>query len=475
MNPLYFPLTRMNHKGFQKLIDILYRPRNCTERPRPMPIIILIPTIVCIWALFRDSTQKAFLNVFLPIFMLFPVYYFWKVSSLPPIDLSEATLIPLGVAMLIKDMPRWKISTMDVSIAVFVFTSYYADSIAGRGVASIFNLFSSLCLVVVPYMAGKVLIEQTGSRVATVKRIVILLFVASLIAAYEYRMGQNPFTLVWARFFPGESFAWKTQIRWGFGRVSGPYGQSELAGMMLFFGLVLALWLGFNKYWEAKFSRARWLPFSKGTVIAWTIGITLLMTQARGPWLGSLVAVPIAMIGRSKNVLRSAILTTLLIVVAGGASYVGLKKYADAPATSAEQETASYRSQLVTNYMPVAVAGGPWGWGTNFPHVGGQGSIDNEYLFVALVQGWVGLAAFCLVAFETTARLIAAAVLNRTRRDRYFAYSLLGSFLGILLTICTVYLGNQPFELFFMIAGWSQAVMHRESSQPQVSFEHVYT
>jgi hypothetical protein len=308
-----------------------------------------------------------------------------------------------------------------------------------------------------------------------IRRIVFCLFLASLISIYEYRMGSNPFTLFWARFFPDESFAWKTQFRWGFGRVSGPYGQSELAGMMLFFGLTLTLYLNFYKAWEPKFRNFEWLPGKKSTWIAWGIGITLLMTQARGPWIGSIIAVPIALIGRTQRVLRSAIILGLLCIVGGTASYIGLKAYADAPVTSSEQENAQYRSHLIDNYVPVAIAGGAWGWGQDFPRVGGQGSIDNEYLFVALTQGWVGLLSFCILCLAALGNMLMAAIFNPTKRDRYFAFSLLGVFIGLLVTIFTVFLGNQPYELFFLILGWSQAVRVRKAPAPQLVFQHAYS
>ena len=440
-----------------------------------MEIITLIPFVLCVLLFFRDSVQKAFLNVYLPIFMVFPIYYYWKVAALPPVDPSEAVLFPLGLAILVKEMPRWRFTTMDLWMAIFLVSTFFTELEKGREVSAIFQLFSNGCIALVPYMAGKVLIEQPGARVATLKRICFLLFIASIIAMYEYRMGVNPFTLALSRFFPDEHFAWKTQIRWGMGRVSGPYGQSELAGMMLFFGLVLTLYLAYYHLWEPKFSSAKWIPYSKSTVIAWTIGITLFMTQARGPWLGSIVAVPIAMIGRTKNILRSSILLGTLALIGGPITYVAFKAYADAPVSSSEQENAQYRSHLLDNYLPIAAGGGPFGYGSKFPQVPGQGSIDNEYLFVYLTQGWVGLAAFCMLGAEMVVRLIAAAFLNRQKKDRYFAFSLLGVVIGMLLTIATVFLGNQPYELFFLLAGWSQAVYLKPAAQRQLAFQQVYT
>ena len=442
-----------------------------------MPIIILIPTVICVFALFRVSVQKVFLNLYIPIFMMFPVYYFWKVAALPPVDLSEAILLPLGIGIFAKEIRRWRFAPMDVWVGVFLFTTYFADAAHHLSTASTFDLFASLCTALVPYMAGKLLIEYNGMRVAVIKRMLFCLFVACLISTYEYRMGQNPFTLAVARFFPDEHFAWKTQIRWGFGRVSGPFGQSELAGLMLIFGLVMALWLGYNHLWEPKFRQAKWLPGRKSAVIAWTIGIVLLMTQARGPWIGTIAAVPIALIGRARRVQRAAVLVAAFLLVGGALAYVGLKSYANAtgPATSSEQENAQYRTELLDHYVPVAVAGGPFGWGQDFPRIGGQGSIDNEYLFIALTQGWIGLLAFCMIALETLYNTRCGALYGRTRQDRYFNYSLMGVFVGLLITIFTVFLGNQPYQLFFLLAGWSQAAKAQPAPHSQRVFEQVYT
>ena len=442
-----------------------------------MPILILIPTALCIVALFRVSVQRVFLNLYIPIFMMFPTYYFWKVATLPPIDLAEAILLPLGIAILIKESRRWRFAPMDASVAIFIFSSCFADRRNGQTTASTFELFHNLCTVLVPYMAGKLLIEHKGMRSVVVRRMIFCLFLACIVSMYEYRMEQNPFSLLASHLFPDEHFAWKTQIRWGFGRVSGPFGQSELAGMMLFFGLIMALWLNHNRLWEEKFSQAPWLPFKKSTVIATTIGIVLLMTQARGPWIGAIAAIPIALIGRSRHVLRTSILVATFLVVAGSVAYVGLKAYAntDGPTTSSEQENAQYRTQLLDNYIPVAQQGGPWGWGQDFPRIGGQGSIDNEYLFLALTQGWVGLLAFVLIALEALIYLLHAAISSPTQRDRYFGYSLFGVYVGLLITIFTVFLGNQPFELFFLLAGWSQAVRVKRAAKTELVFEQVYT
>lgn len=442
-----------------------------------MPYIVLIPGILCIVALWRTSPQKAFMNVYLPVFLLLPTYYLWKTAALPPIGFAEATLLPLGIGMIFKDVAHWRIGRSDLWMILFIVSSCYADRAAGNNSVSTFELFTCICTAGIPYMAGKLLIEQYDLRTQTLKRIVFLMFVVGIISAYEYKMGRNPFGLIFDRFFPGQVFGWKTQIRWGFGRVSGPFAQSELAGMMFGFGLVIALYLSYLKMWEPKFSRAPWLPFSKSRIITGVILFTLLMTQARGPWLGCLFAIPIAFIGRSKHILRTAILVFAICGPLAWGSYAAIKHYTSGPVTSDEQQTARYRADLISNYMPVVERGGAFGWGKDFPRVAGQGSIDNEYLYLALTQGYVGLFALCLLAFESFLQLTKPAVFGGVVSYRYFAFTLGGILAGLLLTLTTVFLGNQPYQLFFLLVGWSQSLEPRigEVKAPVRHFQTIYT
>lgn len=440
-----------------------------------MSAIVLIPGILCVVLMFRTSLQRAFADVYLPIFLLIPDYYYWKVAALPPIDLAEAVLLPLGAALVFRELPNWRFSLADLGLAVFCFGSFYSNALAHQQVTSIFSLFNSLLIAAVPYSIGKLLIEQYGARVYIVRRMVFLLFIASVFALYEYRTGKNPFIRVMDHLFPSEHFGWVSQVRWGFHRVAGPFGQSELAGMVLFTGLLLTLWLTFQKEWEPKFTPFPRLWFKKSTIITGMIALTLLGTQARGPWIGCLLALPIAWIGRSRTPRRTGLLVLVLLVVVGGAGYIAATHYLGGATASGEQQTAQYRQHLLDNYIPVVKAGGAWGYGNLFPRRLGQDSIDNEYLFLALTQGIIGLAAFVLIGWDTLVRLTLAAYQAENRQDRSFAFTLLGIFVGILFTISTVYLGNQSFELFFLIAGWAQALSFRRKAVAPAAFQHVFT
>lgn len=441
-----------------------------------MTLIILIPGFACALALCFRSPAWVFRSVVLPSLLLLPLYYEWKVALLPPVDFADAALLPLGIAMGIRSMARWRFSILDLFLILFAVSQAAGDRMLGQSTASIFELFDSLCKVVVPYMAGKLLIERDNAREATVKRIVTLIAAASPIGMYEFRGLDNPWRMLFGPFFKGEEIPWATQLRGGFGRISGPFAQAEVAGMMIVFGVLLALFLGKNSRWGERFRSMPALRLRKSSAVALLLLLALSMTQSRGPELALVIAIPIAWIGRSRRVLRTAMLVLLVLVVGGGVAYESLASYAATKApTSEEQETAAYRAVLLEDYLPMAEHSGPWGLGPHFQTIGKYESVDNEYLFVALTDGYIGLGSFLILSAGTVYNLTMAAAYNPQRLDRTFAFTLLGFFIGTLVCIATVYLGFQPLIFFFLTVGWAQAIRVRPQRQPYTAFEQVYS
>ena len=443
-----------------------------------MQAIIAIPLVVCIVALFRRPLSQVFLWVYLPVMLLLPTFYFYKLPNLPPVSASEVVLLPLGLVTAWKLLPRWRLTTTDFWVALFIVSSAVFHFQTNDGTIGWFNLFHNVCQALVPYLFGKVLIEQSDLRVATVRQIAVLVAMCCVPSWFEYLRGRNLFVLLFARFFPDEPTIWTTQIRWGFGRVAGPYGQSELAGIVLLVALVFAVWAGTAYPWAKKF-RGVQHPLSQRTILLGVLGVTLFTTQARGPWLGCVVALPVALLGRTRHLLRNALLLMLCCALAGAVVYERGARYTktDAHAESDEQQTAQYRRQLLEAYVPEAQAGGAWGLGENFPVQKSADSIDNEFLFLWLVQGWVGLASFVFIIVETMVRLMAAIARSTGKRDRFFALTLLAAFLGMLVTIGTVFLSQQPYQMFFLLAGWAQSVrtVAVREEERRLSFAHVLT
>jgi hypothetical protein len=442
-----------------------------------MSAIILIPAAVCLGALFLWPPARVFRDIVLPILLLLPLFYQWKVKMLPPVDFADAALLPLGLGLALRSMSRWHLSSIDLAVLLFALSTCAADRLHGQSTASTFELFAAVSLVLVPYMAGKLLIEQDNARAATLKRLVLLIFTAGLLGGYEAPARNNLFRMAFGRFFfPDNVVAWGTQLRGGLGRITGPYADAELAGMMFLIGALLAAFLGKHYKWDGRLRVAPGWPVRKSALIALSIVFALFLTQSRGPELGLLFAAPIAWIGRSRHVLRTALLVTLLMTVGGFIAYQSLARYAATRTpTSDEQETAQYRAVLLQQYLPMAEHSGAWGLGPHFPVIGKYKSVDNEYLFVALTSGYIGLGSLLAVIAGTLYNLVFACIYNPEKMDRAFAFTLLGIFVGLLVTIATVYLDFQPLIFFFLLAGWAQALRVRHTKQPQPAFQQVYT
>jgi len=120
-----------------------------------MSIIILIPGLICLIALLRGGIQRAFLSVYLPVLMLFPEYYSWKVQHIPEMTFVEATMLPIGIALLATSYSEWKFSRSDIWIVLFVLSAGAGDFRVGDPNTAIYDVFHSLTEALFPYMAEK--------------------------------------------------------------------------------------------------------------------------------------------------------------------------------------------------------------------------------------------------------------------------------------------------------------------------------
>jgi len=396
-----------------------------------------------------------------------------RLSHLPPMTFEDTTLLSLGIGLILIDLSRWRLSRMDCWVALFIFSTAYAERIPWGLSGALETLFGTVLACWVPYMAGKLLVERPGMRIETVRRIAVLMAVTSVFAMPQFFLKSNLYIYFWSHFFPGQ---WvNSGTREGFGRVDGPFGHGESAGMVFFIGLLLALWLQHCKTKNLGAIGYLGRPFKHGRIIILILATTLCMTQSRGPWLGGVIAVVIASIGRAKNSLRQAVLVFGSGLVVGIPLYSMGKDYVSGPAAQigSEKQTAQYRMALIDNFVPIAKIGGAWGWGNIFPHPGGQESIDNEYLLVWVIQGYVGLTALILIFVEGTASFVRAAIKARSFEELYFILTLLGILLGLAVCVYTVWLAGIPYEMFFLIMGWSQALRSVDTGNQQQQDDKV--
>jgi hypothetical protein len=443
-----------------------------------MPFIVLIPGILCMAAILREGTRQAFLTLYLPVLLFIPTGFYLAIQHLPSLSFVDTTLLSLAIGMILRDTHRWRFSLMDVWVILFLFSASYSSKIPWGPYRAILIGITLAMECFVPYMVGKLLLEQSGMRAEAVRRLVTLLAIASLIAMPEAILKANPYVHFWSHFFPGQ---WPDhlQARHGLGRVGGAYGGAETNGMVLMICLPLALWLQRPSHLRPETTESYVRPLSHSTIIISILIATLAMTQSRGPWIGAVIALAIASTGRAKRPLRRAVLVFGLGLLVGVPLYILGKDYINPDLTEqaqvgSEVQTAQYREQMIDNYVPIAELGGAWGWGDVYPVIQGQFSIDNEYLLVWLTQGYIGLTALLLILVSFAVSMTRAAMKPHSSQERYFVLTLLGSMVGIAICIFTVWLPAQPFQLFFLILGWSQAIRPADAGEQQLRYKSAH-
>ena len=321
--------------------------------------------------------------------------------------------------------------------------------------------------MVLPYMAGKLLIEQEDGERHVMRR----KLVGAYVRTAGHRRGIERVRLPdrdsgWQKvanhFFSSPLKTWPPQMRWGFGRIDGPYGHAILAGMIFLMGLIYCLWLrDADRSWGAR-RLLSGLPITVRGLTLTAIAAGLLMTQSRGPWIGVGLALVFALLTRYLSVGRAV---AVFLIFVAASTIVGVhfaNQYTEKAmrqATTEEQRNAIYRRELLTNYLPVVMEHKAFGWGiTTFPAVGGQTSIDNQFLMLAVKEGFVGLGVFLAIVAGSAVKLFRIISQPVRREDRMLAFAHLAVLMGLMTTLSTVYLGEQVVMLFFLFVGWVQAM-----------------
>jgi O-antigen ligase len=432
--------------------------------------IVLIPALLAWWIASKQSLAAAFLQVYLPVFLIFPDYYSMPIPGLPDPSFVQATILPIGVGLCWKAFVKreWKYSPLDLALVLFLVWQVVCE-VYNTGYEKMPDLiFDLITLAIFPYMAAKTLIEQSGLRAAFARRFVWALFLVCLLSIYEFRMGVSLFRPALGPFFPGQTPRWVTQLRWGFGRIAGPYGHAITMAVFIGVAYLLHRWLSYVGQWQEKF---RWLgshPFTKQQIIAFGLFAGLFMTLSRGPWLGAIAGGILALVGRSEQRRRALIRALLVLIVGGTILYFAGKAYL--AGTSAfegveEQASAEYRAILIDQYEEIVMRSPVFGWGrANWPLVQGMLSIDNNYLFIALGTGLVGLGLFSAGFLLAIWRIFASGFFTEglPREERTFRFALMGILISIAISTATTYLSAHLYPLYFIFLGWSETcVMSR--------------
>ncbi len=237
--------------------------------------------------------------------------------------------------------------------------------------------------------------------------------------------------------------------------------------MVIAYGARLQRWLQWAGHWKPYFTRPLSLPWRKASVITLVLAVGMVMTVARGPWLGAIVAAAIVGVGRARDRRRALALACAVLAVGAVLGAVAMADYLDikpGAVMSMSQESAMYRKVLFEQYFAIALDHAGLGWGlTTWPKVHGMTSIDNYWLLLALMHG--------LVAMGLLVSMMALSVWQCLRHgmaepagSASLGFTLAGIFIAIFVSLGTVYLGEQALPTLFFLLGWAQALQVRGTS-----------
>jgi hypothetical protein len=447
-----------------------------------MSLIVYIALLAAAVVAVRQGPGRALLAVYLPVLLLIPDGFRAITPGLPDPNFSQAAIIPIVAVALLRHGRQWRPTVMDGVIGLFALWVGYSDY-AGRGYDDAQNLmFAMLFSVLAPYAVARLVIGAEGLDVAVARRFVIIVFGVALVGLWEARFGFNPFHALFGTFFPGQGKGWVTTFRYGLARVAGPYSHAILAGIMLAVAFVLQQWLQAARHWEPRFVRWPALPWPKARVITVVLALGMLMTVARGPWIGAVVALAILAVGRAAHRRRAL---ALAAAVLGLGALVGgwmLNDYLDikpGALMTMSQESALYRKVLFEKYLDIVLDSAWIGWGlTTWPKVRGMESIDNYYLLISLMHGLPAMGLLVLLMLGSAVQCLRRGLAEPPgSHSPVFAFA--GVFCAIFASLGTVYLGEQVMPTLFFMLGWAQGWLARDRGHqpvamaPPARFRHV--
>lgn len=429
-----------------------------------MQAVAILPLIAgLIWLVARNH-REALLDVYLFSLLLLPAWCRWSIPGLPDPTLYEAAVLPVAGAFVLRGLKKWRISLMDfivTSLILLICWSEYRN--AGYNEAQ--NLmFDMLAAGLFPYMLGKGILDSPGMRVRFLRRFTGYLAILVGFFLYEFRFRYNPYRVMFDPFFPGQG--WITTERFGLARCAGPFSHALLAGAIFMIGFHFQVWLHRSGSWEPYFRKLKYPQLSKARLISAVVGLGLLLTLARGPQIGAVIAAGFVWIGAGRQPKKRLLIALVLLVVVGVPLAIQAVSYASvgrANAADASQETAAYRKELLDHYVDVALQHAMFGWGRNgWPKDPGMPSIDNYYLLLALMHGVIASGIFAIILLSLMVRCLWDGLRRRRARGGppSMSFTLAGIFAGLLFAWFTVFMGETAMPIVFLLIGFAERYLN---------------
>jgi hypothetical protein len=437
-----------------------------------MAYIVFIAMLLAIYALQTGGVEKAFLRVWIPIFLIMPTMFWVNIPGLPDPNFAQAAILPILAVLLAKQGSRMSMGRMEWLIAAYLVVRVVADFL-GRGYADAQNYaFYMLSALVGPFLLGRYVIDSRRMDIAAARAIVLMFLIFFPMFVYELKAWVSPIYKMFSPFFPNAFSG--LSIRWGIARTAGTFEHPILACVMVTAAYRLHRWLAWNGEWTRQQTgmlgwwqkrTAKW-PLSLQTQISFALVAMALMTISRGPWIGGLVAAMLVAAGNRPNRKSALVWVGAGLLVCGIAGKMALDAYTTpemGEVLSGEAKTMVYRKEMVERYKEFLLERTWTGWGlTKVPKIRGMESIDNAFFLMALQHGVIAPTLFTLIFLYAILSQLKFG-LKAPPGQPPIGFTFSGIYLMCFISFLTVYMGAQTEPLLFLLLGWGESIKRRSA------------
>jgi hypothetical protein len=444
-----------------------------------MYIVIFIPFFLALLFCIFRSTQRAFLDVYLPFLLFFPFASYLDLPGMHGLNFAHLAIIPIFGSFLLsiyfkKPLVNWNFNIVELLVILYFFVCIYSESYnAGTtydtlGGSMTINLAVSMaCSVLFPFFLGKYLVFPSGIFVTFCRRFIIYILIDLVLCAYEWRMTDSLFMKVLNPFFASQ-LEQPFQLRGGMVRITGPFSHPILFGIVIAIALFLNHWLTRNHFWKRNFSFLPPLLVSKGNIISFFLFLGLILTFSRAPLISTIIAGLFVGLGYSKNKKISLAIRSLIVILGLSILSIYYASFTEIDPEGEVSESAFYRTQLFTEYQDILYERFWLGWGSIGLIVKNQmKSIDNHYLWLALKHGIFAVLILLSLLLSNMIQLFFQGMNRRLENKNALAFTLFSIIFMITLSITTVYMGAQIEPILFLLLGISQSFLATNNSKVQ--------
>jgi hypothetical protein len=419
-----------------------------------------VVVVLCAFALaavvtYAGDALWAFAGLYVTTLLLVPFDIVLKISDFPDITPQAAVVLGMlcgaaAAGQLRSLFPRWR--WIDALPLLMV-----ASFAMGFGLRTdLHGFFHSLTVQTMswglPYLYARALLRNPAGLRLVALSIAVSGSILAVLSLLEARLQIHILAQAWnavsdhatpTRFFEA--------LRWGYLRANGPFSHPLILATVLVAIAPFALCWGW-------LDRRRRLP-ALGAALVIALGV--LSPVSRGP----LLVLGATALLSCLLALRLPVFTLVLVgslavspVLVKQAQEVMHSTQADLD-TEGNTDSASYRAALLMIYARQFDQFGPFG---NLAVIGSQyrsaWSIDNSFLYMYIVSGWIGGTVFLLFSMLTLIKAYRA-LLPARGRERLLRVAILASFAGMTGCIADVWLSPEVGALYLVIGAliWNQS------------------